>query len=245
MALVVSATNTELPPPLNSVFNQTLLRNAQKRAPYFAGTAAGELTKSRGSNVCAWRRIENLTGHSASNDLTLSELQGNAAYMQGRDAAALSVSAVTATMTKYGNYVILNEEVDLYNFPGQFDKIMEVIAINAGESLNVLQRDIAEDNLTDIYVAGATNDATTISPITAAAIKNAIVTLDKNSAQTFTPMTTGSENIGTSPILPAFWGLCHPDVAVDIAGLTGCFGRAVRWPDQHCDGRVRHSFGGR
>lgn len=35
------------------------------------------------------------------------------------------------------------------------------------------------------------------------------------------PMATGSTNIGTVPILPAFWGLCHPDVAVDIAGLTG------------------------
>jgi N4-gp56 family major capsid protein len=38
---------------------------------------------------------------------------------------------------------------------------------------------------------------------------------------TFTPMTTGSTNIGTTPILPAYWGLCHSDVAVDIAGLSG------------------------
>ena len=34
-------------------------------------------------------------------------------------------------------------------------------------------------------------------------------------------MTTGSGNQGTSPQLPAFIGICHPDVAVDIAGLSG------------------------
>ena len=34
-------------------------------------------------------------------------------------------------------------------------------------------------------------------------------------------MTTGSTNIGTQPILPSYWLLCHADVAVDIAALTG------------------------
>jgi N4-gp56 family major capsid protein len=38
---------------------------------------------------------------------------------------------------------------------------------------------------------------------------------------TFTPMSTGSENIGTTPILPAFWGITHPDVAIDISQITG------------------------
>ncbi len=217
MALVISATDTELPKPLNAVFNQTLLRNAQVRAPYFAGTMPAVLDRRRGSDVASWRRIENLTEATSA----LSELQGNAAYMQGRDAAALSVTAVTATMSKYGNFVILNEEVDLYNFPGQFDKILQVIGINAGKTLNILQRNIAEDNLTLVYAGGAASDGTVSSIITLDNIKNVVNTLDKNSAMTFTPMTTGSQNIGTNPILPAYWGLCHPDVAVDVTGLTG------------------------
>jgi len=217
MALTISATDSEIPKPLNSVFNQTLLRNAQKRAPYFMGTSPGELTRSRGSNVCAWRRIENLSAATGG----LTELTGEAAYMQARSAAALSVSAVTATMTKYGNFVVLNEEVDLYNFPGQFDKILQVIGINAGESLNVLQRNIGEDNATLIRSGGAASDGAVSSAVVVNNIKSAVNTLDKNSAMTFTPMMTGSTNIGTVPMLPAYWGLCHPDVAIDIAGLTG------------------------
>jgi N4-gp56 family major capsid protein len=217
MALTISATDSELPKPLNAVFQQTLLRNAQVRAPYFAGTVSGELTRSRGSNVVMWRRIENLAAATS----TLSELTGVASYMQGRDAAALAVTNITATASKYGNFVILNEEVDLFNFPGQFDKIMQVIGINAGQSLNQLQRDIGEDNATLIHVAGAASDGAVASIMTVNAIKLVLNTIDKNSAITFTPMTTGNTSIGTQPILPAYWGLCHPDVAIDIAGLTG------------------------
>jgi len=216
MALTVSATDTELPKPLNAVFQQTLLRNAQVRAPYFVGTEPGALTTQNGSNVASWRRIENLSPATSA----LAELTGEAAYMQARSSAALSVSAVSATMAKYGNFVILNEEVDLFNFPGQFDKILQVIGINAGQSLNRLQRDIGEDNATLIYANG-TSDGLVNTKITTDDIKNVINVLDRNSAMTFNPMTTGSTNIGTTPTLPAYWGLCHSDVALDIAAFTG------------------------
>ncbi len=216
MALVISATNTELPKPLNAVFNQTLLRNARNRAPYFAGVMPGSLTRQNGSNVAMWRRIENLTPATTA----LAELQANATYMQSRDSAALSVTNVTATMSKYGNFVILNEEVDLYNFAGQFDKILEVIGINSGQSLNRLQRDIGEDNATLLYSNGASDGAVN-TIISLDRVKQAINLLDRNSALTFTPMTTGSENIGTAPIQMSFWMLCHSDVAIDVAALTG------------------------
>lgn len=217
MALTVSATDSELPKPVNTIFKQTLLRNAKVRAPYFMGTQPGNVEKNRGTATCTWRRIENLSASTSA----LSELTGNASYMQGRTPAALSVTDVTATVSKYGNFVILNEEADLFNFNGQMDKIMEVIGINAGQSLNQLQRNVAEDNLTLVQASGDSSDGTTDSAITLNDIKKVVNTLDKNSAMTFSPMTMGSTNIGTTPMLPAFWGLTHPDVAIDIAGLSG------------------------
>jgi len=216
MALTISATDTELPKPVNVVFKQTLLRNAKVRAPYFIGTMPGDLSKNRGSATCSWRRIENLTPATSA----LSELNGNAAYGQGRSSAALSVTNYTATVSKYGNFVILNEEADCFNFNGQMDKIMEVIGINAGQSLNRLQRDIGEDNATLVYSGGVASDGVVDTKISLAKLKSVINTLDKNSALTFTPMTNGSGNTGTTPILPAYWGLCHSDVAVDISALA-------------------------
>jgi len=217
MALTVSATDSELPKPVNTIFKQTLLRNAKVRCPYFMGTQPGNVERNRGTATCTWRRIENLSASTSA----LSELTGNASYMQGRTPAALSVTDVTATVSKYGNFVILNEEADLFNFNGQMDKIMEVIGINAGQSLNQLQRNIVEDNITLIQASGDSSDGATDSAITLNDIKKVVNTLDKNSAMTFTPMSMGSENIGTTPMLPAYWALTHPDVAIDVAGLTG------------------------
>ena len=217
MALTISATDSELPKPVNSVFQQTLLRNAKPRAPYFSGTLPGTLTKQRGSATVTWRRIENLSAATSA----LSELTTTASYMQGRSAAALSVTNVNATASKYGNFVILNEEVDLFNFPEQFAKILEVIGINSGKSLNILQRDVAEDNVTQVFAGNVASDGLVASKITLKSIQIVVNTLDKNSATTFTPMTTGALQIGTVPINMGYWALCHPDVAIDVAAVSG------------------------
>lgn len=217
MPLTISATDTELPKPVNAVFQQTLLRNAKPRAPYFAGTVPGVLQKQRGSATVTWRRIENLSAATGG----LSELTSTAAYMQGRSAAALSVTNINATASKYGNFVILNEEVDLFNFPEQFAKILEIIGDNAGKSLNILQRDVAEDNVTLVNAGAVASDGLIASKITLKTVQIVINTLDKNSARSFTPMTTGALQIGTVPINMGYWGLCHPDVAIDIAALSG------------------------
>lgn len=217
MALTVSATDVELPKPVNNMFVQSFLRNARPRAPYFIGTVPAELIRHGGTSTVKWHRIENL----APVTTPLTELTSTAQYMQGRDAAALSTSTVTASVQKYGSYVILNEEVDIFDPAGQMGKIMEVIGINAGRSLNQLQRDVAEDNLSIVRAGGVAADNLIASAISLSAIKLVINTLDRNSAVTFSPMTTGTQNVGTVPVLPAYWGICHPDVAVDVAGLSG------------------------
>ena len=216
MSQTISATDVELQKPVNVMFQQQLLRNARPRAPYFAGTVKGELQKNRGTATVKWRRIENI----APTTTALAELTATATYMQGRSATPASFTDVTATVSKYGQFYILNEEADVFNFNGQTSKLVETLAISAGRSLNQLQRNVGEDNATLVYASG-TNDGTVDSAVTVASIKKIVNTLDKNSAMTFTPMATGSPNTATTPILPAYWGLCHPDVAVDIAGLTG------------------------
>lgn len=217
MTLAISATDTELQKPVNVIFKETLLRNAMARAPYFAGTQQGEIQLQQGTSTCKWRRIENM----APSTTSLSELTGNASYGMGRASVAASFTDITATLAKFGQYYLINEEVQLFNFSGTEDKLVETLGIAAGRSANRLQRNVADDSLTAIYANGAASEGVVNSVPTSKDMANAVVTLDTNVAETFAPMTLGDVNQGTAPIQMAYWGLCHPHAAYDWSKVPG------------------------
>lgn len=217
MALTINATDVELERPVNTIFQQTLLRNAKSRCLHFLGSSPASVNTNMGTTTATWRRITIGTNARAA----LTEQTTTAAYMGGRSASALAFAAPTATALKYGNFVILNEEVELYNYSGQSDKIVEVLGIDGGDYLDSLQASFISDNGNTIFAAGAASEGAVASKVTLNSVKNAVVTLDKNKALTFTPMTTGSQNFGTTQLMPGYIGICHPDVAPDIAALAG------------------------
>lgn len=217
MAQTITATDTELQKPVNVIFEQTFLRRAQQVCPYFAGTKAGQISKQQGTSTIKWRRIE----QESPTTTALSELTGTASYMQGRDADTPTFTDVVATVAKYGQFYIVNEEVDLYNPNGTTDELVMVLGESAGRSLNQLQRDIGEDNSTQRFAANVASIGAVHAITTTGILDRVINELTRNSARTFMPMTTGSQNIGSAPILPSYWAVCHPDVALDIAGLSG------------------------
>lgn len=217
MALTITATDTELQKPVNVAFSETFLRRARQNLPYFMGTMPGQLNKQEGTSTIKWRRIEQETPTTTA----LSELTGDASFMMGRSADTPTFTDATATVQKYGQFYIVNEEVDLYNPAGTTRELMGVLGESAGRSLNQLQRNVAEDNLTAIFAGGAASAGAVADTITAGSIQTAAVDLWTNAARTFTPITSGSQNVGTSALLPSFWAITHPHVAHDISALTG------------------------
>lgn len=217
MAQTITATDVELQKPVNVSFQQTFLRRAQQVCPYFTGTTPGTLSRQVGTSTIKWRRIEQET---PSTD-ALTELTGTASYMQGRDADTPTFTDVLATVSKYGQFYIVNEEVDLYNPNPTTSELVAVLGESAGRSLNMLMRDIAEDDTTQRYAENSSVVTAVHTIITANDLNRAINELTRNSARVFGPMTNGSTNIGTAPILPSYWAFTHPDVAVDIANITG------------------------
>lgn len=217
MALTITATDVELTKPVNAVFVQTFLRRAQQHLPYFLGTSPGTLTKQKGTSTIKWRRIEQETPSVTA----LSELTGTAAYMQGRDADTPTFTDVTATVAKYGQFYIVNEEVDLYNPNGTTNELIDVLGESAGRSLNQLMRDVEEDNATQRFAGNVASIGAVNAKVSTGDLDRVINELTRNSARVFAPMTTGSTNVSTAPILPSYWGFVHPDVAYDISKLTG------------------------
>lgn len=217
MALTITATDTELQKPVNVVFSQTFLRRARQKLPYFMGTMPGRVNRQEGTSTIKWRRIEQETPTTSA----LSELTGTASFMMGRNADTPTFTDITATVSKYGQFYIVNEEVDLYNPNGTTRELIAVLGESAGRSMNQLQRDEAEDNLTQRYGGNVASDGAVNTSLTAADLQRVVQEIQTNSARTFTAMTSGSENVGTAPILSSYWAICHPHVAHDVAGLSG------------------------
>lgn len=216
MAATITDT-TALTKPINAVFQQTFLRRAQQVCPYFTGTQAGSLAKQGGTATVKWRRVEQL----APTTTALSELTGTAAFMMGRTSSTPTIADVLATVSKFGQYYIINEEVDLYNPSGTTNELVGTLGESAGRSLNQLMRNIMEQNATQRF-AGNVASVGAVHAIPVNGDLNRVINeLTNNSARTFAGMTPGSTNIGTVPILPSYWGICHPDVASDLVGLTG------------------------
>lgn len=217
MALTITDDATILQKPINAVFQQTFLRRAQQVCPYFTGTVPGTINKQMGTSTVKWRRIEQL----APSVTALSELTGAWTLFGGRSSVTPTFTDVLATVSKYGQYYIVNEEVDLYNPNGTTNELIGTLGESAGRSLNQLMRNVAEGSLTQVYANNVASLAVVAAKVATGDLNYVVNQLSRNAARTFTGMSSGALEQATVPILPSFWGFCHPDVAVDVAGLTG------------------------
>jgi N4-gp56 family major capsid protein len=217
MALTVTDDVTLLTKPINAVFQSTFLRRAQQVCPYFTGTVPGTISKQMGTSTVKWRRVEQLAASTAA----LSELTNAFTLMGGRSSVTPTFTDVLATLSKYGQFYIVNEEVDLYNPNGTTNELIGTLGESAGRSLNQLMRNTSEGSLTQVFANNVASKATVIAKVATGDLNYVVNQLSRNAARTFTGMSSGALEQNTVPILPSFWGFVHPDVAADIAVLTG------------------------
>jgi N4-gp56 family major capsid protein len=215
-------TTTEITAPVNVLFQSKFLRRAESLCCYFKGSSPATVQQHQGTFTAKWRRMSNLTPVTAS----LTELSGSIAFPT-RQAVQPSVTDITATVAKFGNFIYLNEEIDLLNYSNTVDEMLAVLATNAGQSLNRQQRNTLEDNLTALLTGSATTATGLNGGSTASAnikrtdIQRAVNTLARAEAMKFMPRGTGSTNVGSTPIRDSFWGFVHVDTTEDLRALTG------------------------
>lgn len=200
---------------VDAAFQRELLEVAMPLCPYFIGSKPAKISEHNGTYQARWRRFNNVTPTTTA----LAELDGNVAFPT-RDSIVPSITAVVATVKKYGQYFVINEEVDLRSFSEENAEYAQVLGLSAGRSLNMLQRNEVDDNGTVQFGSGSTSTSVN-AKITLDNIKLAVNVLQRNDGLPFTEMTQGSRNISTVPQRPAYWGICHPDIEVGIRGLTG------------------------
>jgi len=207
------------PLPVNYNLMRQLLVTAKTRAPFFAGTNQAVLVKNAGTLSVKWERIENLNAVTT----PLSELTGAESYPT-RTSTQPTITPITATMQKYGDFIAITEDLDVSTVNARASKFMDTLGEQVGKSYNMILAAAYAAGFTGTSirygggVAGVTSIVTAMSSTDEEYAQNFV---DRNGGQTFYPMSTGSTNINTSPVRASFMGICHVDVEIDIRRIPG------------------------
>jgi N4-gp56 family major capsid protein len=223
MAALMSSVTSNVALGVNFQLIKGLLTAARQKLPYFNGTLPGQLIKNGSTASVKWERLENL----AASTTALGEVVGTATAFFGRNAVQNTVSTVSVAVAKYGQAVLLTEEIDFQQMNLRAARFVDSLGANAGLSLNLLMAAAFSAGTTSIRYATntagstASTDAAVSYSIATTDIKWATNTLNRNSAMLFTAPGYGNTNIGTLPVRQSYFGICHVDQEEDIRALTG------------------------
>ena len=226
MAQLMSSVTSNLALGVNFQMIKGLLSAARQKCPFFNGTLPGQLQKNGSTASVKWERLENL----AAATTALGEVVGSPVAFFGRSTVQNTLTVISVAVAKYGNAVLLSEEVDLQQMNVRSARFVDNLGANAGLTLNTLMES-AFSAVTGVatsirYCKSATGstasaDSQVVGSIILTDIKWAVNALNRNSAMLFTTPAYGSQNVSSSPVRASYYGICHVDVEEDIRGLTG------------------------
>lgn len=133
----------------------------------------------------------------------------------------LSVTDITATVSQYGAYAVLTDIVSMTTEDAVITEATDVLGEQAGESLDVIYRDILNAGTNVYYANGVANRASVAAAPATADLDAVIKTLKGQNAKKFTQMIQGSTKVNTYPIRPAFMAITHTDKISQYENLTG------------------------
>ncbi|MHC5035151.1 MAG: N4-gp56 family major capsid protein [Planctomycetota bacterium] len=214
MANEVTTTST-LTRGINAMFMRRFLERGQYHTHYFEGTMPGQLNTMQGTNQAFWRRYD----EQAPTTTALTELTDNT--LPTRTASKPSITDVLKVVAKYGDFFLISEEAELYNFNGQTAELLDVLAQQAGRSVNQVVRNEMEDNPTLLRGGGGASDGTVTAGPTAAELNQLIQTLNANVAMPFEPISTTNDTVASTSLLPSYLAICSVYQAYNFSKLTG------------------------
>ena len=136
---------------------------------------------------------------------------------------ALSITDITASIQQYGAYVEITDMVSLVNVEPVLTEAAEVLGEQSGQSLDQIYRDVLVAGTTVQYANAVANRAAVVDNVATADLDKIIRTLQNNNARMHSSIIKAGTGIGTVPVRPAYFAICHPDVLYTLDGLTGWF----------------------
>jgi N4-gp56 family major capsid protein len=109
-----------------------------------------------------------------------------------------------------------------------------------GETMDQIDRDNLNAGATTAVYANGSSVVTVTEILDKNDIDRTHRTLKANKAVEYVPMIEASEKVGTMPIMPSYWGLCHEDTAFDLRHTDG-FALSAEYGQS--TGRLEGEFG--
>ena len=196
-------TTVEIPSAVTEFYNRTLLERA---LPYMNHDLFGQLRPLPQGNslVAKFRRYESLTN--TTTPLT-----------EGVPPSSTDPTKtdVTATIKTYGAFIEYSDDVDLTNPDPVVMEFNELLGEQAGESIDILRRDVLVTGTGVSYTNGSAR-ADINSTLSLPTLRTVLRTFERNDAKYITRILSGSPNVGSSAIPMAMVAITHPDVALDV-----------------------------
>lgn len=191
-----------------SLFNTLLLRRGLPMLIHQVGVKIYPLARRSGKTMI-WRRYEELA-------------VATTPLVEGINPAgkAKTKTDVSATIQPYGDF-IEDSDMTLSTLPDPHAvENVELLGEQMGRSFDQLYRDTWA-SFTNTTYANGTTTATVTQIVDRNDLDRAYRALMSRDAMKFTPMIMAGPNEGTSSIMPAYWGMCHEDVAFDLRHVEG------------------------
>lgn len=158
----------------------------------------------RSGKTMIWRRFEALALPTTS-------------LVEGENPAgrAKTKTDVSATIAPYGDFIEDSDMVIDTQPDPQTTENVELLGQQRGEMFDQLYRDLFATATNIVYANGTST--VTVSEIPDKNDLDRVYRLLKNNkAKPYSPMIMASQNVGTGPVMPSYWGLCHEDLAFDL-----------------------------
>lgn len=211
-------TRSQIPPAVRDWYDRVFLMTAYPPLVFNRFATKKMLPKQSGENV-VFRRMSKLA--------TVPAPIGDGITPA---AAPLSRTDIKASVSWYGNYVIVTDQCEAVVENSMMNEAARLLGQCMGQTLDELARDVLS-SLASVVSASNGNNGSTPTEMTFTDLANVYVSLLGSDAQMISEVVAAGPNFATAPVRPAFFGMMHTDLLDDLEQVAG-FQPASQYPDQ-------------
>ena len=133
---------------------------------------------------------------------------------------ALTAVDIDATISFYGTYVQLNEQVTLQNQDPVLNECVARLGVSLRQTEDQLTRDMLASTASFINCTGGLNGDNP-TDLTRSDVDDVVKTLLGNNAYTILDNIRAEDRFGSAPVRDAYFALCHTDLTKDMDSVDG------------------------